>query len=133
MTRAGKQKINESIYYVDKMATESGFKIMDKIIKEQHLPISIFAVNDETALGIQRFCRAKKLHVPKDIAVVGFSDIELIRTIDADLTTVKIPSTALGEKVARMLIDEIESENPKQCHLITLPVEFVVRGSTTLI
>jgi DNA-binding LacI/PurR family transcriptional regulator len=129
---AAKKEVSGSIYHVSQMATESGYRIMEKIIEEQPLPLSIFAVNDETALGVLRFCRERKLRVPEDIAVVGFSDIELIRTMDTNLTTVRIPAKSLGEKAAHMLIKSIGHEGPKkECHLSVLPVELIVRGSTT--
>ena len=51
---------------------------MSEIQKKYDPPFSIFVVNDDTALGVIKYCNEKKFRIPEDVALVGFSDIDLL-------------------------------------------------------
>ena len=51
-------------------------------------PDAIFAVNDPTAIEAIQIINKKKLAVPKNISVVGFSDDYISSLINPPLTTV---------------------------------------------
>ena len=70
-------------------------------------PDALFCFNDLLALGALRALHEAGLRVPKDVAVVGFDDIEETRYSTPTLTTVspakdQIASTALDLLVARL-------------------------------
>jgi LacI family transcriptional regulator len=68
-------------------------------------------------------------HVPKDVSVVGFDDIQLAGLLRPSLTTIRQDKQGLGraaaEALVRLIVDP-ELEAPS----ITLPVELIVRGSS---
>jgi LacI family transcriptional regulator len=123
-------KKDEYVFNIPEMAPSQGYNIMEKILEKQRLPLSIFAVNDETALGVLRYCNEHKLKIPEDVAIVGFSDIELLTEMDIPLTTLRIPAEELGQKAATMLISAIVSHTPQNYERVVLPVELIVREST---
>lgn len=123
---------NERIFTVSAMTPDEGYAVMPGILSALQAPLSLFVVNDDTALGVLRYCNEKKLRIPEDMAIIGFSDIELIDSLKIPLSTVRIPAEDMGVKAATLIIDAIESKQSLQSERIVLPVELIVRGSTHL-
>jgi LacI family transcriptional regulator len=105
---------------------------MAEVLERHRPPLSLFVVNDDTALGVLRFCTAHKLRIPEDIALIGFSDIETLNDLNIPLSTVRIPAEAMGERAATMLIENIRNGDLPLPERVELPVELVVRGSAML-
>ena len=94
-------------------------------------PDAIFAVNDPTAIEIIMLARAKGLRIPEDLGVVGFSDDSIAAHIGNGLTTVKQPTTQIGETAARMLLRLMQGEEEiQQPETVVLDAELIVRGSS---
>jgi LacI family transcriptional regulator len=94
-------------------------------------PSAIFAASDMMAIGALRAVRDAGLHVPQDIALVGFDDVPTASVIEPALTTVRQPIERLGSMGVEILLDLLDNEqdaaSPTQ--RIVLPTELVVRAS----
>lgn len=123
---------SERIFPVSAMTPGEGYAVMPRILSSLPAPLSLFVVNDDTALGVLRYCNEENLHIPEDVAIVGFSDIELLESLKIPLTTVRIPAEDMGIKAATLIIDAIESKQSLPSERIVLPVELIIRGSTRL-
>lgn len=94
-------------------------------------PDAIFAVNDPSAIQIIMLAQAKGLRIPEDLGVVGFSDDSIAAYIGTGLTTVKQPTTQIGEAAARMILRLIQGEEEvPPPETIVLEAELIVRGSS---
>lgn len=89
----------------------------------------IFVASDAMAIGAIRALRARGLRVPEDVKVVGFDDLELAATADPPLTTVRQPIDGVADAALDVLVGQID--DPGQVQHLVLPVELVVRTSTT--
>ena len=87
---------------------------------------AVFAGSDNMAAGAIRAGRVAGRSVPRDIAVVGFDDLPIARTTDPALTTIHQPVQALGQEMAKMLIDLMGGGRPSP---LLLPTHLVVRAS----
>ena len=47
------------------------------------------------------------LHVPEDISITGFDDIEIATLVTPELTTVHVPHREMGRRAAELLLDMI--------------------------
>lgn len=84
--------------------------------------------NDQMAIGVIRSLTAAAIHVPDDVAVVGFDDIYPGALWDPPLTTVRQPMRALGERASSRLFERIA--NPALPRMLeVLPTELVLRAS----
>ena len=81
------------------------------------------------AFGAIRAIHEAGLHVPDDISVVGFDDIESAAYHLPALTTVRQPLQEMGEIAARTLLNRIEHREPYVPEIAIEP-EFIVRNST---
>lgn len=71
-------------------------------------PDAVFASSDELALGLMRALRERRVDVPEQVAVAGFTDLPSGEVVVPALTTVEQPAHRLGMVAARMLFDFID-------------------------
>jgi LacI family transcriptional regulator len=115
------------------MTVLAGREVGEEILKEprENWPDAIFAANDLLAVGlVQAFMFKSKVSVPKEIAVIGYDDIDFAQAVVVPLSSVKQPAQLLGSTAVEMLIDEIENPSIHKHRQITFQPELVVRQST---
>ncbi len=108
---------------------EDGYKSMEAMLKEKRNLDAIFAINDPVAIGAFQKIKEAGLHIPDDIAIIGFSNNKITALVDPPLTTVNQPSFEMGKKSAEILIDCIQ-DGSVEPRTLTLETELIVRGST---
>ena len=74
-------------------------------------PDGIFAINDRSAIQMMYYIKKEGFKIPKDIAVIGFNNIELGEYFDPPLSSVESPAEELGQSAAELLFQHIEDEN----------------------
>jgi DNA-binding LacI/PurR family transcriptional regulator len=90
-------------------------------------PTAIFTASDTQALGVIAAARELGLHVPDDLSVIGYDDIEAADYVG--LTTVRQQLFESGRRGAEILLAEIESRS-EQPSIARLDPELVVRATT---
>ncbi len=90
----------------------------------------IFAVNDLTAITAMSIIKRSGYHIPKDIAIAGFSNSLYSNMTDPPLTTVEQQGFQIGKRAAEMLIERIYSETDIETRVEQIKTELIVRGST---
>ena len=73
--------------------------------------------------------QARGFDVPRDVSVVGMDDLEFASHIPPGLTTVRLPTYQLGTMAAELTLQRLRGDATP--HRIELPIELVVRGTTT--
>ena len=112
-------------YYV-----ESGAAGMAALLELPEPPTAVFAASDLMAAGALGVLSRAGLRVPGDVAVVGFDDIFLAGLTVPPLTTLRQDKPGLGAAAGEALVALMEGDGDSQA-AVTLPVELVVRGSTS--
>ncbi len=93
---------------------------------------AIFACSDIMAQGAYEALHERGLHIPDDVAVVGFDDLPTAVRLRPPLTTVRQPLREKGAVATGLLLDVIERKSHEAQHVI-LPTELIVRESTGVI
>ena len=83
---------------------ESGKTQTKALLELPSPPTAIFAMNDLMAAGSLSAIQTMGLQIPKDIAIVGFDNREIASYLQPPLTTVALPTTAIGAKAALHII-----------------------------
>jgi len=74
-------------------------------------PCGVFAVNDGTAWQVRAACRAARLAIPRDIAIVGVdNDPELCEDDSPALSSIQVDFERMGHVAARMLGERMSAE-----------------------
>jgi DNA-binding LacI/PurR family transcriptional regulator len=91
-------------------------------------PGAVFAAAARPALGALVEARRRRLSVPGDIALAGYTDIESAQLVDPPLTMVNVPAHEAGVRAMETLVDLIAGRRVAPRRHV-LGVELVVRGS----
>ncbi len=92
-------------------------------------PSAVFVANDSMAVGLLAALEGLEVDVPRDLAVVGFDDVDIAGYLRPPLTTVHIDAFALGQRAAQMMVNEIQSPEKGTIHNIKLPAVLKIRRS----
>lgn len=92
---------------------------------------AVFATNDLPALGVLQAAADLGLEVPRDLSVVGVTDIQLAHQMRPALTTVAVPTEEAAALAVQMLLSEITAQPGDATPIrVTKPPRLVVRTST---
>ena len=108
----------------------SGRTAMAKLLALPEPPTAVVAASDLMALGALRAADEAGREVPRDVSIIGFDDIQLAGHVHPPLTTLRQDKAGLGAEAGRALLALISGDSDEP-PVKTLPVELVVRGSTT--
>ena len=91
---------------VERFKREDGYRAMQRLLEIPDPPDAVFCFTDELALGALRAAAERGLQVPRDLAVIGFDDIEDGRYATPSLSTVA-PDKA---GIARVALDLVQAQ-----------------------
>jgi LacI family transcriptional regulator len=90
---------------------------------------ALICYNDVAAIGAIRALMDHGLHVPEDVSVVGFDDIQSAAYHNPSLTTIRQPLQHMGTVAARILLQRIRGQATFPDAMPILP-ELIIREST---
>ncbi len=90
---------------------------------EQHAIDAVFAVNELFAVITVKAATKLGYKIPKEIAVIAFTDGIISKFSTPTITTVSQDGIKMGRKAAKMLIERIESEDEEEEHYKTEVIE----------
>lgn len=91
-------------------------------------PPALMCLTDNLAYGCLQALAELKLRVPEDVSVVGFDDLPSSRVMHPPLTTIQVPTHAMGAAAARMLDARI-ADPDKPVEKTLFACELVMRKS----
>jgi LacI family transcriptional regulator len=121
------------IGFSEELVTSGNFVSRDayEAMKEQlrHNCTAVFAASDTMAYGALKAIAEAGLSVPKDIAVIGFDDLEFSALTNPPLTTIRQPRYEMGKQSLEILIASLQGERNETAKVCLMP-ELVARRST---
>ena len=87
----------------------------------------IFASNDIIATQIIAYCKKNNINVPKELKVVGFDGIDLVRLVYPKITTIRQPVEENCRFAVEAILGIKDEEVPKRT---LFPVELILGEST---
>ncbi len=121
--------INPNWILVDRHTIEDGKKVMELILEMSDRPTAVFTGSDEIASGLMMAARKARLHIPSDLAIIGFDDQPIAEVLSPSLTTIRQPISLMGKQAVDMLIQLMDQQSLSSL-VCKLPVELVIREST---
>ncbi|GAB3615823.1 LacI family DNA-binding transcriptional regulator [Okibacterium endophyticum] len=94
-------------------------------------PDAVFAANDLLALGVlQALMMQGDVRVPRDIALIGYDDIDFASAAVVPLSSIRQPSELIGNTAVDLLLREAEGGPDFVHEHVVFQPELVVREST---
>ena len=123
----------ELVFVCDKINEEEGYEAAQKIIDMPLEIDALFAASDLTAIGAMHCFQKNGFHVPKDIAIVGFSNWKVSSLTTPLLTTVDQPGDVIGKEVMALFLKEQAQKKAKETiehQTVTVPTKLIERESS---
>lgn len=127
LTKAHIKYTKELVRYGN-FTPQSGFIAMNELLDLHSPPTAVFIASDTVAFGALHAIRRRGLHVPQDLALVGFDDVPLSSYIDPPLTTLCLPAYQLGRVTTDLLVRLIRKEPIKHTQIL-LETKLIIRES----
>lgn len=107
---------------------KSGYDAVQHLLKTAPDLDAIFvATSDVVAISVMQALRNAGKHVPDDVAIVGFDNIDMCNFVSPSLTSI---SQRLKDEVAHLLVEKLLDQiNGKQVESVMLNGSLVVRRS----
>jgi DNA-binding LacI/PurR family transcriptional regulator len=105
----------------------SAHRLTRELLALRKPPTAIFAASDTQALGVLEAATAEGFHVPGDLSVVGFDNLEVAPYVG--LTTVCQSLHESGRRGVQRLLEVLEGRDVGPLEE-QLPIELKVRRST---
>lgn len=120
-------------YYPDLVANgnfraDTAYEIALEWLRKKNPPTAIFVCNDLMAIGVMRAAADAGKLIPRDVAIVGYDDIELASYTIPPLTTVSQPKDELGRITMDMLLQRIRGARTEPTLRILDP-KLILRGT----
>lgn len=116
-----------SIVAVGDFTRASGETAMRQLLDDDPDLDAVFVASDLMALGALGALHQAGRRVPDDVAVIGFDDVDLCRSTQPPLTTVRQPIVELGHALARQVLRLSRGEEIEPA--VVLPTSLVPRDS----
>jgi LacI family transcriptional regulator len=113
------------------LSEQFGVEAALQMLKMKTLPDGAFITNDFTAAVCMQTLKEHGIHIPEDIAIVGFNNDPISKIIEPQLTTIDYPGVDMGEIAARNLINHLKGvTNIKNTQTIVVRSELIIRKSS---
>lgn len=122
-------EVDDSLIVEGYSKIEGGISATETLFKVDPVPTAIFSSNNLMTLGASIALKRLGKNIPKDVAIVGFDDLEWAEVLDPPLTAVSQPTYAIGSNAAQLLIQRLLGEGPTKKQNIVLRTELVIRRS----
>ncbi len=100
----------------------------EEFLTAANRPVAVVVSTDNEAISLMRSAKRLGLHVPGDIAFIGFDNLRLSAHAHPPLTTVAQPCRDEGLRAVNLLINRIEGQAGPSQH-IELPTNLIIRES----
>lgn len=94
-------------------------------------PDAIITASDRITIKCFSALKKRKIEIPSQVALAGFSNFSAPQLFEPSLTTIKQPAFEMGKTAVELLFKLIESKKPiSQFETTILPTSLIVRNST---
>jgi len=122
--------INESLIIKGDMLQEQGIAAVSNILSKGSYD-AIFSSSDYSALGALQVLKEKKIKIPEEVCVVGFSNEKFTDLVEPSLSTVNQFPETMGKTATELFFNQIELNTTDTVpHKIVLQPNLIIRDSS---
>lgn len=104
-------------------------KVLSALFDSADRPDALFTANNACTICVIKTLRILGIKVPRDVALVGFDDVDFYTLLNPPVTTIRQPAAELGRASTRLLLQKIRSSSSSSSARTVLPVALMIRES----
>lgn len=106
--------------------------ILQKLMIGKQRPDGVIASVEKLITPFYLVCKNNHVNIPRDVKVIGFSNLASAEILSPSLTTITQPAFEMGRTAADILFKELEKRpHDRRKEDVVIPSELVVRESTS--
>lgn len=107
------------------------YSCMESLLSLPEPPSAIFTSNNLTTLGCLKYITEKNMKIGRDIALLGFDDIEALKIIDYRISVIDRDAKEQGRQAMNLLGEYFSGKRSKSEgeRRIIIPYQVILRGS----
>ena len=112
---------------------DEGYNFMAQILADHPDVDGVFAVTDMVAVGAITLLKERNIQIPRQIAIIGFSNWFMSQVITPKLSSVDQPSLEMGINAFRLLLEEMNCNRdgqPFEPRTIEMATSIIARESS---
>lgn len=121
---------DEDLVVASNLQLEDGRSSMKKLLELKERPDAVFSSSDYGAMGAMQVLKERKISIPGEVALVGFSNDPFTSFTDPPLTTVDQFSISMGTVTAELFFEQLKSTKKFIPQKTVLKPELVIRESS---
>ncbi len=102
---------------------------LSELFSSRERPDALFTANNASTIWVIEALRELNIKMGKDIALVGFDDVDFFTLITPSVTAVRQPAAELGNVAVRRLLERVNGDFKGSAVRTILPVTLTVRES----
>lgn len=102
---------------------------LQELFRSRNRPEALFTANNASTIWVIDALKELKIEMGKDVALVGFDDVDFFTLLTPAVTAVRQPAAELGNVSARLLLQRINGEFKTSSVRTVLPVTLTIRES----
>jgi len=114
---------------VEGLSVEEVGNALHEVLSRGVMPDAVLAGNDLLAAAAQKYFTQQGYKVPAQVRIGGFGGYDLVQYLNPTITSIRIPSYAMGQAAGQALLQAITTGRFAQGDVL-LPVELVLGEST---
>ncbi len=121
------------VYTCQNVTYEEGVKFAEQILNDHPEIDGIFAITDLVAVGVLYYLNEKKINIPNQIALIGFSNWFIGQVMVPKLSTIDQPDYAMGIAAFSLLLEEMNCRREGSLFVprtVELETDLIVRESS---
>lgn len=124
--------IKDELILESPLQLDSGRELAQHLLNMESLPDGIFSSSDFAAMGAIQVLKKKGVAIPKEIAIVGFSNDVFTPYIEPALSTVDQYTKQMGRLAAQLFLEQINADPsaPFTPRKTVLKPELIIRASS---
>lgn len=100
---------DSDLVVADNGQASGGYRAALKLLEHKDRPTALFCWNDRVAMGVYDAVRYLGMAIPRDLAIIGFDNQELIASqLHPGLTTMQLPHYEMGQWAIHHLVHSAE-------------------------
>ncbi|WP_263418345.1 LacI family DNA-binding transcriptional regulator [Terriglobus albidus] len=103
--------------------------VLAELLTSRDRPDALFTANNASTIWVIEALKELNIQMGKDIALVGFDDVDFFTLITPAVTAVRQPAAELGNVATRLLLQRINGEFKSTSVRTILPVTLTIRES----
>lgn len=110
--------------------TEKAYRCAEQLLKLENPPTAIFTSNNLTTIGCLKYFTENKLRMGKQISLVGFDDIEILKLIAYKVSVVSRDAKEQGMEAMKLMLERLQDKDIQRGQVkLNVPYQVILRGT----